>query len=199
MSKFSAHTINDVEAQAVAMKAEGAKMKQIMAETGLNHSQAERAIMKATITDAEVQAFGEGHADLASAVKAARKGSAPLSWGPISIMASRYFGGEISESAARRAFTEATGLKHQGQRIGKGGRFYYGDGELYVDTLRPTGTDIPKDAVGREAARLSAITQRMLGLDMAELKALAADYGVEVKKGMTKARIVQAIRKAQQA
>lgn len=180
---------SEAEAHAVTLRQSGAKMKQIMAETGLNHSQAERAIMKATLTTADAEAFEASGTDLASRVRAARK--AGTSWGVIGILA-----GE-PESKVRRAWTEATNLESKGLRIGRGGRFAYGySGEpLYEDTLKPTGTAIPKGAGLVGALKVSRV-QRLVQMDLADLKELGSQAGVAWKKGTTKAKFAQAVSEA---
>lgn len=173
-------------AKAVKMKKAGAKMKQILVETGLNHSQAESAIMEASFTDEDRKWFEKLAADTPGRCVAARK--ANKSWGWIAVMAG------VPESQVRKHWANATGLKSQGQRIGRGGRFYYGDGgrPLYENELKPTGTDI-KVGSDRETAILQSRLQRMVGLEMDELKNLGKDYGVTFRKGDTKTKYAQRI------
>lgn len=173
-------------AQAVELKRAGQKWPAILAATGLNHCQAELAWIKANITDAE-RALVDPEATLAQNVKALRDSGS--SWGTIMAIL-----GE-NEGAVRRAWTEATNLKSKGLRNGHGGRFYMGLPDLYEGGLEPTGTEIPKDAVGREDARRYATIQRIAKLDRDELNALAADHGITTK-GLAPARIAQAITNA---
>lgn len=169
-----------VEAEAVALKADGMKLKAIMAATGLNHSQVERAILKATLTEADVEAFEALGTDLASRVKAGRKNG--LSWGLMGILAG------VPEGQVRKAWTEGTNLESKGVRIGKGGRFAYGySGQpLYEETLKPTGTEIPKGA-GLVGALKESRVQRIARMDISDLKVLGEQVGVAFKKGTTKA------------
>lgn len=184
--------------KALAMHAEGAQIKSIIKETGLNYSQTWRFLRS---RDLEAEGF-EFHTTVDPvAVKAMRE--AGMSWGEIGVR--HRLNGEHTtfgapEGQVRKAFTEATGLKSQGQRIGKGGRFYYGERgtPLYAGELRPTGTDIPKDAK-YDGAVEAANSQRLIHKDLDELKAMASDLGVSLKAGnknKTKAKLVTDIRKA---
>jgi hypothetical protein len=173
-------------AQAVELKRAGQKWPAILATTGLNHTQAELAWIEANITS-EQRAMVNPEATLATNVEALRNSGA--SWGTIMAIL-----GE-NEGTVRRAWTEATNLKSKGLRNGHGGRFYMGLPELYEGGLEPTGTEIPKDAVGRDDARRFATIQRIAKLSRDELKVLAADYGID-PKGLTPARVAQKITQA---
>lgn len=184
--------LSEVEQEAVALRAAGSTMRDVMIATGLNHSQAENAIMKATLTESDVARFEAMGADLGSRVVAARE--AKLSWGVIMMLAAE------TEGAVRKAFTEATTLKSQGQRIGKGGRFYYGDNgqPLYDGELKPTGTNIPKTAK-YEGAIKAAFEQRLSVLgsrDRTRLVSIAEQYGLKTKGVATKALVKQVIKAA---
>jgi hypothetical protein len=62
------------------------------------------------------------------------------SWGLIAVKCRR------PEGRIRKAFTEATGLRSQGLRIGHGGRYLDHDPVLYVGEAKVTGTAIPATA-----------------------------------------------------
>ncbi len=185
--------------KALAMHAEGAPIKAIIKETGLNYSQAWRYLRS---RDLEAQGFEFLTTVDQAGVKAMRDEG--LSWGEIGVR-HRLTGDHTTfgcpEGQVRKAFTEATGLKSQGQRVGKGGRFYYGEMgvPLYAGELRPTGTDVPKDAK-YEGAVQAAENQRLIHLDLDTLKERATALGINLKSGnknKTKAKLVTDIRKAE--
>lgn len=66
-----------------------------------------------------------------------------LSWGEIAVR----FG--VPESYVRSCFKKAGVEKDLGLRIGKGGRFAYGDPTLYLDNRKAEGAQIPVDIKGR--------------------------------------------------
>lgn len=61
------------------------------------------------------------------------------SWGRIAVRCQK------PENAIRNAFKAATGLRSQGLRVGKGGRWFLNDQELYAGDLVKPGTAIPAD------------------------------------------------------
>jgi len=171
--------------QALAMRAEDKPWAEVLAATGLNYSQAwlfcERTNLSEDMDLSEAFQTSPG-----STVTAAR--AEGNSWGLIAVRCN------VPESRVRSEFAKATGNKSQGIRIGKGGRFYYGDQDLYQDVLNPTGTLIPVGA-DHETARGCAADQRIMRLDMDELKNLAADLGIAIK-GQTKVTLAKKIRAA---
>lgn len=60
-----------------------------------------------------------------------------LSWGTIAVNC------DLPESRVRKIFSEATGVRSEGLRIGAGGRFLRDDQLFYEDERRVTGTPIP--------------------------------------------------------
>lgn len=174
-------TFADAVAKAIAMRADGYGMKDILAATGLNHTQAEIAVRRAALAPEAFRPFSQENV-----VALRAEGE---SWGMIGVRLN------VPESQVRRAFKAASGTLSEGQRIGKGGRFLNQDGVLYSDVLKETGTTIP-EAYGRMNARKAAVECRMLKLERAELIALAADYGITVAKNATKASIIVKIKKA---
>lgn len=180
--------IKAATAKVIKMRSDGAKWPEILQATGFSHSRAELIWMDHVLPSAErdrcrklVKDQGLGPASVALRAEG-------HSWGEIAVRVGH------GEGKVRTAFRDASGNKSQGQRIGKGGRYYLAEGVLYQDTLRPTGTVIPKDAVGREGARFCAATQRLMNLEFSELKNLAKDHGIN--KVTTKAQAVTAIVKA---
>lgn len=185
----------------------GATRKEILAKSKLNYSQAwcfirtcelmaEGFDFYTEVVPAEVARL-RGF-ELNSKNEWVRSNEEQLSWGEIGV---RH---QVPEGRVRRAFTEATELKHEGQRIGKGGRFYYGPvsgAPLYAAELRPTGTDIPKGA-NLQGAVVAADGQRLMSADLEEVKAIAKGLGISLtvgKKNRTKGDLVTRIRKARQA
>jgi hypothetical protein len=75
---------------------------------------------------------------------AARLGT-KLSWGELAVR----FG--VSESYVRECFKLAGVEKDLGLRIGKGGRFAYGDPTLYLENRKAEGAQIPVELKGRPA------------------------------------------------
>lgn len=160
-------------------------MKAILAETGLNYSQAWYFIRSAELRATDKLETGEITPQVISDLR-----SAGHSWGEVAVRC------QLPESRIRKMFSEATGLKSQGQRIGKGGRFYYGpiSGQpLYADTLKPTGTSIPVGAHLAEAVEC-AQEQRMIHWDIKEIRSLAQEMGLNTKG--TKAQLVRRIKAA---
>jgi lambda repressor-like predicted transcriptional regulator len=172
---------------ALELHKDGVAIKAILAETGLNYSQAWYFIRTEILREQNLLVADAGPAD----IKALRDEG--LSWGEIAVRC------QLAESKIRRMFTESTDLKSQGLRIGKGGRFYYGPDRgrpLYTDGLQKTGTEIPKGA-HYEAAVTAADSQKLIHWDMAELKAKAVELGITVPAKTTKASLASKIRKAQ--
>lgn len=171
-----------------SMRADGVAWTKVLAETGLNYSQAWLYVERANLPES-LDLAAAYEANPTTVVAAAR--AEGCSWGLIAVRVNK------PESQVRKAFTEATSLKSQGLRIGKGGRFYYRDGVLYQDTLKPTGTAIPKGANHAQAVEAS-LSQRMIHLEMPALRSLHLKYtGQEAPKVTTKAKLVRSILAAQ--
>jgi len=122
--------------KALALHQKGAKMKEILEETGLNYSQA-----WLYITDAELpqsQRVSQANRTPATVRKLREEGD---SWGLISVK----FGYlEFSESKIRSMYQEFTGKRSQGLRIGRGGRWYGDEPRLYNGVRRRSGVRIAK-------------------------------------------------------
>jgi hypothetical protein len=100
---------------------------------------------------------------------------------------------DATEGKVRKAMKNM-GIEDKGHRTGKGGRFLGNDPRLYEADLKATGVQIP---VGkRSEALFYADIQRLMRLEMAELKAVAEEREVPIKKGMTKVKLVQALAEA---
>lgn len=108
-----------------------------------------------------------------------------LGWGIGRIMVAL----DCTEGQVRKAIREGANVEDRGHRTGKGGRFFEGNAELYADELRTSGTHLQ---VGSELSRTEqARMQRYARLELAELKALATDWGVKVPKGTTKVKLAK--------
>lgn len=110
-----------------------------------------------------------------------------LGWGIGKIMVML----NATEGQVRKAIREGANVDDRGHRTGKGGRFFEGKAEYYEGELKTEGTrfDLGSDLDRSQQARL----QRLMKLDLAELKALAKDMGVTVGKSTTKARLAKAM------
>lgn len=171
----------------------GEAWKSILADTGLNYSQALDFFRIRQIKEAG-EYIGEDETGVpVTGTMVADLRAEGLSWGEV-----MYRTG-LKEGRVRKLFTERTGDRSEGQRIGKGGRFFYGhSGEpLYTGgNLKATGTKIPKGSK-LEGALLSADQQRLLGIPVGELRAQAEAKGLATKnakgKNLTKAQLVKAL------
>lgn len=117
----------EVLATASALRANGRNHKEIMAETGLSHSQMERHFMAEDLTTGAISG-GFWAQPESLTVKATQIAKARLdgeSWGLISV---RY---QEPESRTRKHFAEASGLRTEGMRTGKGGAFLRHDPTFY--------------------------------------------------------------------
>lgn len=175
----------------IKMRSDGASWKDTLAKTELSHSKAELAWF-------EHERFGGEEPGVVlnltgSEVVTMRE--AGLGWGQIMVAT------QSSEGAVRKAWREATGTHSDGQRVNHGGRFKFDEGELYVGSLKPTGTSIPSDQpLVREVARSQALTARLLALEPAALKRIFVKHSGETPgKGWTKAKLIIEIGKAAQA
>lgn len=66
-----------------------------------------------------------------------------ISWGEIAVRM------DVPESLVRKCFRHGSVLKDKGLRIGKGGRWAYGDPTLYTEHRQSEGAAIPADVRGR--------------------------------------------------
>lgn len=96
---------------------------------------------------------------------------------------------DCTEGQVRKAIREGANVDDRGHRTGKGGRFFEGNAELYAEELRQSGTLLERgsELTPTEQARM----QRFAKLELAELKALATDWGVKVPKGTTKVKLAK--------
>ena len=82
-------------------------------------------------------------ANAVQALRYPKSGDPGLSWGDISIVVG------LPESRVRKIFRNGETRKDLGLRIGKGGRFAYGDPTLYLENRKVEGAEIPIDLKGR--------------------------------------------------
>lgn len=122
----------EVLSQAIQLREEGQSNKEIMAATGLSHSQMERHFMAADIASGAISGGFIAQPDSATAKGAiiTRLRNAGESWGLISVRFNE------PESRTRKAFTEVTALDSKGLRIGKGGRYVMDDCRFYTGSDR---------------------------------------------------------------
>src|SRR5262249_41658605 len=104
-------------ARASALRADGRNHREIMAETGLSHSQMERHFMAEDLASGVIAGgfWDQPDSQTAKAAMIAKARLAGESWGLISVRFNE------PESRTRRCFTEAHGVDSKGMRIGKGG------------------------------------------------------------------------------
>lgn len=138
----------DTYAQADKMKKAKATNKEIMAATGLSHSQ-----LEIHLVHQEIANYG-GYLTVPESVTAWVAGIAKLrtenqSWG---VIACRF---KVPESRIHRVFRES-GVRSHGQRIGKGGRYIADDQRFYTGadraklgselvTVKPIHDQLPED------------------------------------------------------
>jgi uncharacterized protein DUF2786 len=94
-------------------------------------------------TDPDPVAQQRKQANAVQLLRYPKDGSKGISWGDISIVVG------LPESRVRKIFRNGETRKDLGLRIGKGGRFAYGDPTLYLDNRKVEGAEIPVDLVGR--------------------------------------------------
>lgn len=135
----------------------GTPAAKAQAEAGLSHSQAEFYWLRnATAEQGGMKELvGSVEATTANVRKLRTEGQ---SWGRIAVLINK------PEGTARKLWATATGTKSQGNRIGRGGRFYYGDNgqPLYDAELKATGTLIRLEEKGLEGALSAADQQKQL-------------------------------------
>lgn len=176
-------------------------MKDVLEATGLNYSQCWLFWQRRLVEnghygpDADLAPIADDEAKAIKAIVKARKDDpnhetpdkAGQSWGFIAVRFNR------PEGWVRKMWAKATEVKSQGQRIAKGGRFYYHDEALYEGDLRPTGTNVPVGAnhdVARQAAAVQpTLVDELWSLPMKDLQARARKAGFD-PKGLTKVQVL---------
>lgn len=174
----------------VALRLEGVGTKEARKIAGVSHTPAELHEFRFQWLVANLPQPGVGEWALSGAMVNflrfdATDDRGKTGWGIGKIMVAL----NASEAAVRKAIRES-GIDDRGHRTGKGGRFYADMPELYADNLRTDGTRI--DLNSDEAIAMQAERQRLMKKDMVELRAIAAEMGIDLPKRQTP---VQAIRR----
>lgn len=171
-------------AKVVELRAQGLGLKAIQQATGLSHSPVECVLMH----HAYFEVAGAEAIEPTEENVVALRDYYQISWGAIGIMCN------TTESRVRSLYKKATNTESVGTRIGKGGRYFAGDPDLYADQLKVSGTKIPAGEIANR--KVHAEVQRVMKLSFEELKATAEDWGVEVPKRTTKAALAKKVAKA---
>jgi hypothetical protein len=168
VSKMSDAEYAALTAAVLAAREAGMSTAKCQVEFGLNHMQVAAITYRARITQDMRDSWTEGGATLGERAVAARANG--MSWGMMGYIAN------VPEGSVRAAFAATSATKSQGLRIGKGGRYYYGDPELYAEALVTTGTTI---AVGSDhaAARHASQIQRVTRLAPEALFRVGTELG----------------------
>lgn len=168
VSKMTAAEYAALEAAVLAAREAGMSTAKCQVEFGLNHTQVDAITYRARITEGMRQEWNDGGSTLGERAVAARANG--MSWGMMGYIAN------VPEGTVRKAFADTSATKSQGLRIGRGGRYYYGDPDLYAEALVQTGTTIP---VGSDhaGARHASQIQRVKALPASELFAQGEALG----------------------
>ncbi len=138
--------------QVLHLHEQGKTIKSIMETMELDYGTVWLAI-----TDDELPANQRVKPNQQSSTKVKQLRDGGDSWGLIRV---KFGYADYTEGKIRKMFEEASGLKSQGLRIGKGGRFFNRDGRFYVDDHRKPGTAIK---AGTPRAELDAIAAKVSG------------------------------------
>ena len=179
-SKLTGDELAELSAKVLADKEGGMSYAAIGAKYGLNHTQVDRISYAARITDEDREAWFASAPSMGERAVKGREDK--ISWGMMGILEG------VPETRIRAEFAKATNNKSQGQRIGKGGRYYQREELYYEDVLKPTGTTIPV-GTPREKALVLSKAQRFGKLDQAGQDAIGASVGVPWVKGSGKSRM----------
>lgn len=193
LKNLSADAIEQLERDVLEDHGAGFTTPQLMEKYELNHSQVDLILYTLRATDDVVEAYMNGGATLGERTVVGR--NAKHSWGFMAVLETFGTGKKVSESAVRAAFKEASATKSQGQRIGRGGRFYFGDpgAVLYEDVLKPTGTVIPADTPRTlEAATPHSHEQRFTNLPHEGQNHIGEQIHIPWAKGMSRAQWMKA-------
>lgn len=104
------------------------------------------------------------------------------SWGLIAVKC------RAPEGRVRKAFSTASGLRSQGLRVGKGGRYLDNDPVLYAGSAVKTGTAIPTTA--KRAEFRDFVTSGLEALPDDELRRRAALHGFKVSPKTKRAVLI---------
>jgi len=101
-----------------------------------------------------------------------------------------------TEGQVRACWADKTGVDSRGVRVGRGGRYYKGDADLYADTLRRTGTAVPVGTAHADR-KVFALQQLYMAKSIGDLRTMADKAGLTYTPKSTKAQLVKALVKAQ--
>jgi hypothetical protein len=176
----------------------GEKIGAVLAETGLKYSPVWLTARWLELTAESPELFVAEP----TAAKAVALRDQGCSWGEIAVRFSPSAPRAFPESRVRAWFKEESGLKSQGLRTGRGGRYFAGRPEFYDGELVRPGTEIPKDMPIEVAVSVATLidheTQELLALGIKELRAMAKGLGIKTGS-FTKAQLIRAIRTARKA
>lgn len=176
----------------VKIREEGVAWKEALATVGVSYAQGWLIVARAEAEKAGATFDASAMTEAEIAAEIARLRAEGASWGTIMVVL------DITEARARKVWANASGTHSEGTRVGKGGRFLFGEKALYADQLAATGTALSaKERKSRSNYLGTAEAVKMVHLDLPALRALAEEYGVSGKGN--KAAIVNRIRRAQAA
>lgn len=192
IKNLSAEAYDELAANVLADKEEGLTSAQLMEKYELNHSQVDLIVYTLRATDDVVEAYMNSGTSMGERTVAGRKEA--HSWGFMAVLETIGTGRKVSESAIRNAFKATSDTKSEGQRIGRGGRFYMVEPVLYQDELKPTGTVIPADAPrSRDVAKGHANEQRFTRLGTEGQNHIGEQVNVPYTKGTPRAKWMNAV------
>lgn len=192
LKNLSTEAYDELAQNVLADKEEGLTSLQLQEKYELNHSQVDLIVYTLRATDDVVEAYMNSGASMGERTVAGRKDA--HSWGFMAVLETIGTGRKVSESAIRNAFKATSDTKSEGQRIGRGGRFYMVEPTLYQDELKPTGTVIPADAPrSREVAVTHANEQRFTRLSMEGQNHIGEQVNLPYVKGMSRAKWMNAV------
>lgn len=164
--------------------AEGAKIKDVLARQWDTPEGPDRLTYSQLWLFHTRRFLPEGQ-DLAHLTPASKEGQAAItaaraadqSWGYIAVRFNK------PEAQVRKQYTEATGVKSAGLRIGRGGRWLDGDAVLYQDERKVIGIAIPQ-GTPRAAYRdlIESHADYLEKLPTAELKRRCRVLGIKATK-----------------
>lgn len=179
MSKYSKAQLDKV----ITLMLSGVGAAAARKQAGVSHTPAELHVFKFEWLIAGLPQPGVGQwaptADLVAYLRSEGWG-----WGKIMVAT------DSTEGKVRRLFEEATNTESRALRVGKGGRFFRDEPKLYEDTLKASGTSVPKGQLGQATSH--AEMQKLMKRDFNDLRAEAVEAGlIEPKARTTKAKLVK--------
>lgn len=186
---------NKVLAKAFALYTEGGKsQKDVLQITWATDGSAKTDPNGETLNYSQFWLYCQSQTLPAEAFITATEGSDPWfaaitrcrnagdSWGLIAVKC------RAPEGRVRKAFAAATGLRSQGLRVGKGGRYLDNDPVLYAGSAVKTGTAIPTTA--KRAEFRDFVTSGLEALPDDELRRRAGLHGFKVTPKTKRALLI---------